>query len=389
MIKNYLKTAIRNLRRNKLHAAINITGFAIGLAVSILIIFYVRHEMTYDQFHPKKDRVYRLAFKKIRGEQASIDANSLSIAGPEFTKQFPNIERFTRLSIYHGGTLSHEQDAIRERKIRYADSSLFNVLGFKLSRGNPQTALAGPDKIVLTPGVARKIFGEQDPMGRTLTYKNQNVLTVSGIMEEPPARTHIKFSALISFETIHQNMPAGHFGWKGGWAYYTFLLLHEARVSDQLIDKMNQVVYENLGKELETIGWKVNPVLQPIEEIYLRHEPMNDPRSAGSLSNIYVFSAIAAFLLLIAGINFMNLSTAQAIKRIKEVGIRKVTGASRNNLIGQFLGESVMVTFSALIIALAIVYCQYLFRLNIDNSSDDYLFIWYGRKTRKCIRFEK
>jgi len=355
MIRNYLITAFRNLRRNKLHSIINIAGFAIGLAVSILIIFYVKYELSYDQFHPKKDRIYRLAFKKVRGGQSSLDANSLSVAGPVFTKSLPKITDFTRLSIYHGGTLSHEGKAIRERKIRYADSSLFNVLGFRLAQGNPQTALAGPNKIVLTRVVAEKIFGDNDPVGKTLTYNNKNILQVSGIVEEPPGQTHIKFSALISFETIYDNMFAGHFGWKGGWAYYTFLLLKDDHPTPALDDKMYDLVYENLGKELETIGWKVEPVLQPIEDIYLHHEPMRDPLSTGSLNNIYIFSAIAAFLLLIAGINFMNLSTAQAMKRIKEVGIRKVVGASRKRLITQFLGESLMVTFISFIGALILI----------------------------------
>jgi len=355
MIRNYLKTALRILRRNKLQSIINIAGFSIGLAVSILIIFYVKHELSYDQFHPRKDRTYRLAFKKIRGENLSMDASSLAVAGPEFTKSLPEITDFTRLSIYHGGTLSHQAQAIREGKIRYADSSLFEVLGFQLAQGNPKTALAGPNKIVLTGSVARKLFGQESPIGKTLVYNNKNVLQVSGILEEPPGQTHIKFSALISFETIYDNMFAGHFGWKGGWAYYTFLLLEDGHPPAAFHAKMNDLVYDNLGKELETIGWKVEPVLQPIEEIYLHHEPMDDPLSAGSLNNIYIFSAVAAFLLLIAGINFMNLSTAQAMKRIKEVGIRKVVGASRNKLIAQFLGESLLVTFVSCILALILI----------------------------------
>jgi len=355
MIRNYLKIAFRNLRRNKLQSIINISGFAIGLAVSIGIIFYVHHELTYDQFHPKNEQVYRLAFKKVQGEQISTDVSSLSVAGPELTKHIPEIEKFTRLSMYHGGTLNHGEKAIREKKIRYADSALFNVLGFGLSRGNPQTALAGPDKIVLTPAIARKIFGDEDPMGKTLNYNNQDVLKVSGIMEEPAGRTHIKFSALISFETIYDNMFAGHFGWKGGWAHYTYFLLQQGQPTEPVIRKMDGIVYENLGKDLETIGWELTPVLQPIEDIYLHCGAMDDPLSTGSLNNIYVFSAIAVFLLLIAGINFMNLSTAQAIKRVKEVGIRKVVGASRKKLIIQFLGESLMVAFLAFILALILI----------------------------------
>jgi putative ABC transport system permease protein len=355
MIRNYLITAFRNLRRNKLQSVINISGFAIGLAVSILIIFYVTHELTFDQFHPDKEQIYRLAFKKKRGQQISTDVNSLSVAGPEFTSRIPGIKKFTRLSEYHGGTLSHGEKAIRERKIRYADSSLFDVLGFQLSQGNPQTALAGPDKIVLTRATARKIFGDDDPMGKTINYNNKGLLEVSGIMNETPGRSHIKFSALISFETIYDNMFAGHFGWKGGWAYYTYLLLKQGQSAEKVTSKMYDVVYEKLGKDLEAIGWKLMPVLQPIEDIYLHYGAMDDPLSTGSLSNIYVFSAIAVFLLLIAGINFMNLSTAQAIKRVKEVGIRKVVGASRKKLIGQFLGESLMVAFLAFILALILM----------------------------------
>jgi putative ABC transport system permease protein len=355
MIRNYLKTAFRNLVRNRVYAIINITGFAIGLAVSILIIFYVKHELTYDRFHVKKDSIYRLAFEQSDGNDNSTEPHSVPIMGPELHQEFPEVKNFARLSTYHGGILTTANQGFRESKIRYADSSFFRMFSFPLLKGNPKTALAGPNKIVLTRELAAKLFPGMDALGKTLTYNNQNTLTVSGIMKDLPVKNHIKFSALISFETAYNNFFKGHFGWNGGWSYYTYLLMNEKKSASTFEPKLDDFIYEKIGKKYEAGGWSIDPFLEPLADIYLHHESMDDPESTGDLTNIYIFGVVALFILLIAGINFTNLSTAQAMKRFKEVGIRKVAGASRKRLIGQFIGESVMVTLISFILAIILI----------------------------------
>ena len=179
MIKNYLKTAFRSLVRKKVYAIINITGFAIGLAVSILIIFYIKHELTYDRFHVNKDRIYRLAFEQSDGNDTSKEPHSVPIMGPVLHQEFPEIKNFARLSTYHGGTLTLANHGFRESKIRYADSFFSRIFSFPPMKGNPQTALAGPNKIVLTRELAAKIFPGVDDLEKTLTYNNQNTLTIT------------------------------------------------------------------------------------------------------------------------------------------------------------------------------------------------------------------
>ena len=356
MINNYIKTAIRNLLRNKTYSVINIVGFAIGLTVSILLIFYVKHEMSYDNFHEKKERIFRLAFESSDGNQTDKRINTLTVMGPELKHEFPEITDFVRMSVYWGGTLAFDDQAFQEKKIRYADSSFFDVFSFSLIKGNPETVLKGPNKIVLTEKQAIKMFGNTDILGKTINYNNKNNLSISGIVEDLPTTSHIKFSALISFETIYQNMPEYHFGWNGGWAYYTYLLLNQKAPDDGFLTKLDGFFYEKLGKDLEEHGWSISPLIQKMDRIYLHHQAMaREPGSSGNLSNLYVFSLIAMIILVIASINFMNLTTAQSIKRIKEVGIRKVVGAPKNKLIAQFIGESVLITFIAMTLSIILI----------------------------------
>ena len=355
MFRNYLKTALRNLSRNKIYSVINITGFAIGLAVSIMILFYVKHELTYDHFHPHKDQIYRLAFTTSNDKTIEQEAALVPVAGPETADKFPEIKSCVRLSGYHGGTLARQEKVFREEKIRYADSSLFAVFGFRLAEGNPQTALSGPNKIVLTRELADKIFGEENPLGKTLNYSNKADMVVSGIMAPVNGQSHIRFSALVSFESAYNFHGGDHFSWKGGMDYYTYFLFKTGTPAPAFQMKLDQFVYDKIGYLFEQHGWSIDPWLQPIEDIYLHHGGMDDPASRGNLRNIYIFSIIALFLLVIAGINFMNLSIAQSIKRIGEVGIRKVAGASRKKLIVQFIGESLVVTFTSLILALILI----------------------------------
>jgi putative ABC transport system permease protein len=355
MLKNYLKTILRNLIRNKTYSVINILGFSIGLTISVLLIFYVKHELSFDDFHKNKDYIFRLGIKQNDGKKTTQKDYTLTVMGPEITEEFPEIKDFVRLSTYRGGSLIWKNKGFQENKIRYADSSFFEIFSFHLVKGNPNTALSGTNKIVITKELADKIFGDKDPVGEPLTYNGTNNLTVSGVIQNPPARSHIKFNALISFETIYKNYSKGQFGWNGGWGYYTYFLLNQKKPAKELNTKLDTLFYNKIGKNVKEYGWTIEPLLHPLEDIYLHYGGMYRQSSSGNLNNIYIFGAIAVFVLLIASINFMNLSTAQSIKRVKEVGIRKVAGASRKNLIFQFLGESLIITFIAFALAFILI----------------------------------
>jgi putative ABC transport system permease protein len=355
MFKNYIKTALRNLVRNRVYSIINITGFAIGLTISLLLIFYVKHELSYDEFHEKKDYIYRLGVEQSDGKKTERRDYSLTVMGPAIKEAFPEVKEFTRISSYRGGSLVWKDKGFREHKIRYADSSLFDLFSFKLLRGNKETVLAGPGKIVLSKKLADKIFGDVDPLGETLNYNGKNNLTVSGIIENAPSKSHIKYAALISFETIYSNYSDAQFTWNGGWGYFTYLELNSSAPGKELYTKLDNLFYEKIGKMLEGLGWTIHPLLHPLEDLYLHHDGMDDPASSGNLMNIYIFAAIAIFVLLIASINFMNLTTAQSLKRIKEVGVRKVAGATRKKLVYQFIGESLLITFIAFILAIILI----------------------------------
>lgn len=355
MFKNYIKTALRNLARNRVYSIINIVGFAIGLTISLLLIFYVKHELSYDEFHEKNDYIYRLGVEQSDGKKTEKGDYSLTVMGPAIKEAFPEVEEFTRISSYRGGSLVWKNKGFSEKKIRYADSSLFDLFSFNLLRGNEKTVLKGPNKIVLSKRLADKIFSDVDPVGKIINYNGKNDLIVSGIIENPPARSHIKYNAFISFETIYSNYSEAQFTWNGGWGYFTYLELSTQKPGKELYSKLDNLFYEKMGKRLESLGWTIHPLLHPLEDVYLHYEGMDDPNSAGNLKNIYVFAAIAIFVLLIASINFMNLTTAQSLKRIKEVGVRKVAGATRKKLIYQFIGESLLVTFIAFVLAIILI----------------------------------
>ena len=354
MIRNYLKTAIRNLLRNPMYMLINIFGLTIGITCSLMILIFIKHEFSFDRFHNKKDNLYRLVFELVTPEGSTTSPQMTAPVGPTMVEAFPEVVSSTRFSSREDGYFSYDEKVFREEGLFYADSSLFQMFSFELLSGDPNTALAKPYSVVLSEETARRIFGEKDPLGETIRWNNKDDLMITGVIKSPPANSHLQFSSLISFSSRYHDRRY-YMDWNGGMQYYHYLELVPEADIDALAAKFPDFMYEHINRMYESAGVSINASLQSIEKIHLRSGYAGEIGPTGSMANIYIYAAIAIFILFIACINFMNLTTAMATKRAKEVGLRKVFGAARTNLIRQFLGESIVMSMIGLVIALVLI----------------------------------
>ncbi len=354
MIRNYLKTASRNLLRNPLYTLINIFGLTIGITCSLVILIFIKHEFSFDRFHDKKDNLHRVVFEFVDPEGSTMSPQMTAPVGPAMVEAFPEVVRSTRFSNREDGYFSYQEKAFREEGLFYADSSLFQMFSFELIAGDPNTALADPFSVVLSQETALRIFGDKDPLGEMIRWNNRDDMIITGVVKAPPANSHLQFSSLISFSSRFQDRRY-YMDWNGGMQYYHYLELVPGADIDALAAKFPDFMYEHINRKYESYGAAINASLQPIEKIHLRSGYVGEIGPTGSMANIYIYAAIAIFILFIACINFMNLTTAMATKRAKEVGLRKVFGAARTNLIRQFLGESIVMSMIGLVIALILI----------------------------------
>jgi putative ABC transport system permease protein len=354
MFRNYLKTAFRNLLRNPVYTLINILGLTIGITCSLLILIYIKHEFSYDRFHSKTNRLQRLVFEFATPDGSTTSPQMTAPVGPAMVEAFPEVVRCTRFSCREDGYLSYGNKVYREEGVFYADSSLFEMFSFDLLVGDPKTALAAPYSLVIGEETARRIFGNRNPLGETIRWNNRDDLVITGVVKAPPANSHLQFSSLISFSSRYQDKRL-YMDWNGGMQYYHYLELAPGTDEDALQAKFPDFMDENINYLLEKSGASINASLQPIKKIHLRSGYAGEIGPTGSMGNIYIYAAIAIFVLFIACINFMNLTTAMATKRAKEVGMRKVFGAARISLVRQFLGESLVMSLIGLVIALVLI----------------------------------
>ncbi len=339
MFNNYLKTALRNFYKQKTLSFINIFGLSVGLACSILITLYMKHEISYDKFHKNADNIFRITTEYTKSS-FKIPKTPFAM-GPALKNEFPEVVYSVRI-IESFPFVSYEDKSFNEKKCFYADNEIFKMFTFPLSKGNQETALKDPNTVVLTKKISIKYFGEDDPIGKILKIKNSDH-KVTGVLEEIPGNSHLQFEILISYATIDRGArDDGHRNSND----YTYILLSE-NCSVQNFEK-NLEIYKNKYLDGELLQFR-KYYLQPLKEIHLNSDFEFGLASQGNYNRIYLLSGIAFFILLIACINFINLSIGSSSVRIKEIGIRKVMGAVRSQLIRQFWGEVFLLTFFALI----------------------------------------
>jgi putative ABC transport system permease protein len=347
MLKNYFKIAIRNLYRNKGFSFINILGLAIGMASAILILLWIYHEVSYDQFHEKKDRIYEAWNRDIMNDKINCWNTTPKILASALQKDNPEIERVVRVNWN-----SRYLFAAGEKKIpasgNFVDSGFLQMFSFQLLKGNPSTALNDPHSVVLTERLAKKLFGNDDPMGKTIKVENRDNFIVTGIVKDQPNNTRFDFESLMPFSYLRSIGEDDTF-W-GNNSTETYVLVKPNISQAGLTERVKET-----RRKYDKDSPKGEFFLYPISRwrLYSRFE--NGVETGGLIDFVKLMSIIAGFILLIACINFMNLSTARSEKRAREVGIRKVVGARKNALIGQFLGESILIALLSGILAILIV----------------------------------
>ena len=351
MLKNYLRIALRNIARHKAYSFINIAGLSIGMACSILILLWVQHENSYDRFHKNAANIYRIT--AIASEfAAAVNPAPMPLALKE---EFPEVTNYVRFSNPVSAMFEAGEKKFVEKNGFYADSTILEVFSFKLRQGNAATALKRPDAILLTHSMAKKYFGNENPLNKTLKKDNKDLLVVTGILEDIPANSHLQFDYVMPIAAIAQtNNDIKNNVWDN-FNFYNYLLFDKNFKSDpsslakfeQRIDAFYKTKESNL---------KVNFHLQPLTRIHLHSNLQADLPGHGNVQYVTIFTIVAIFILMVACINFMNLATARSARRAREVGIRKVAGALRQQLIYQFLGEAVIISLFALLIAIGIVF---------------------------------
>lgn len=353
MFNNYFKVAIRQLARQRLHNFINIVGLAVGLAVTFLISIYVVHELSYDKFHTKGDRIYLLPMTwKFGGTQVPIIQNTAA-GGPVMKELFPEIEKYVR-TMARPMVFMLEQGAVEDREVVAADSTFFDVFTFPLIAGNPKTALTQPYSLVLTEKSAVRYFGENwqsnDLLSKTLVSQNGKAYRITGIAKDPPVQSLARFEVLVSMSSLNKNITEPNWDRSD---MITYVLLADNASAANILSQIPERMKTKYG---DWFNEGVDLDLVPIHDLYLRNQKYQGFGEASDIQYTYIFSGIAALVLIIAIINYMNLSTARSMERAKEVGVRKVVGAVRVELFWQFLSESILVSFIAIVGAVGIAF---------------------------------
>lgn len=354
MIRNYSKTALRNMLKNKTITLIDLIGLAVGLASVILILTYINNELSFDRFHKNEDRIYRGVIKTKSDNGIEISPQMIAAVGPALSKEFPEIEKVVRFRYPESKYFGRNNTEYFIKNVLYADSTLFDVFSFPLLSGNPKTALSKPYSVVLSAGTAEKMFGKENPIGEMITLDNKELLTVTGVVEDAPVNSHIQYNALISFVSLYENKNM-FMGWNGGWAYYTYILISPKTNIKSLDNKMTDFMDRHLNVMYKGSSWYSTLFFQPLKQIYLHSNLSGEIGPTGNISYLFLFGFIALLIFVIACINFINLTAARLTGRLRETGTRKILGASRADLFLQFTYESGLINLVALLISLILV----------------------------------
>jgi len=347
MLKSYLKTIWRNLLKHRRYTLINVLGLSVGLACCILILLFVRLEFSFDRFHEKSDRIYRLATEvHLRSGQVSNLAFSAAPAARALCDDYPEVETATRI-LNRGGILRYNEEQHHELFF-FVDTTFFDVFSFPLLRGDPETALDAPGSLLLTREMADRYFGDEDPLDQTLTFADSVSLKVTGVLADVPSNSQMQFDFLATMgnEPLSQSTEWGRLG------LWTYLVLSEGASAAGLEDKLPNMVERHAGEWAREL---FHLHLQPLRTIYFDSNLLGEIGPTGDRMYVYIFGAIGIFVLVIACINFMNLATARSFHRAREIGMRKVLGAGRGRIVRQFMGEALVLAFIALLFALVFI----------------------------------
>ncbi|HEV3250895.1 MAG TPA: ABC transporter permease [Puia sp.] len=359
MLKNYFKTAWRNLLKSKAFSAINIFGLATGIAAFMLILNYLHFEYSYEDFNEKRDRLYRVPMEIAEKEmKPQMFAFTYPAVAPALKKDFPEIEEAVRFRKQWGVVKYGNNKFVEDGLIYYVDPGVFRLFSFEVAKGDSKNALSGLNDAVITESTAKKYFGETDPLGKALFYQNENYI-VKEVLKDIPDNSHLNFHILLNFEKYIQLAKSFGGDAQKSWTwsdYYTYILLKPQTDVKALQAKLPGFAQRWIGDKMKEKGYMVSFNLQPIKDIHLRSKYDYEMPGNGNLTYLKYLGIAAFFILFIAWINYINLSTARALDRAKEVAVRKVIGAAKRQLIMQFLTESIVVNFLALVLGLAIYY---------------------------------
>lgn len=349
MIKNYLKIAWRNLKKNKIFSFINILGLTIGITVCMMIFLFIMNEFSFDRFHKNEKNIYRVmrGYDKTKPTVPYLSGPYAPALLNDFSKEIKTAVRILPTN----ALVSFGDKAFNEKKVYMADPDFFTLFSFPLVKGNPATALKDPNSIVLTETTAKKYFGNDDPMGKVVEIDKHLQLKVTGIAKDVPSNSHLDFDLVQSLAIVYNE------AWFKRWINnnnFTYILLDEHATAAE-VEKRLPAFMKKYGTDIEKYGFNFFLALTPMSDVYFQPSSMYDPVKHGDKSVVYIFLSIAVLILLIACINFMNLSTVRAVERSKEVGLRKVMGALRNHLISQFIGESILLTLISCLLSIGLL----------------------------------
>ena len=349
MLKNLIKTAFRHILKHPGYSFLNVLGLTLGITSALFLLIYVSDEVSYDSYHEKADRIYRVSSKITETDDSFTWIVAQIPFGPQVAQDYPEVEAYVRFINMARGLYKYEDKEYVEEDFFYADSVLFDIFTYKVIRGDARSALLEPNKIVLTETVAARYFGEDDPVGKTLTAGN-TVYEVTGVIEDVPSNSHFRFGALAS----RSNLPEQIGSW-GNFGVFTYLLFPEGLDVKAFEQKMQGMYAAYMEPIFGPVNVKVEYILEPIRKIHLYSTNAGEPEPTGSITYVYIFAIVAFFLLLIAAMNYMNLATARSASRAREVGLRKVVGSRRGKLVLQFLSESTIFTLISMVISIILL----------------------------------
>lgn len=349
MIKSYIKTAFRNIKKNRGTSFLNISGLALGITCFVIIGLFVFSELSFDKYHSKADRIYRVALSLKLNDITYNEAALQFPAANAFKEDYPEVENTVRFyKQFERALVKYGDKKFSEERFFFADQTVFEVFDFKIIKGNSASALYNPNSVAISESMALKYFGKENPIGKTINYQNQNDFTVSAVYKDMPQNSHAHFDFLVSMDFLinYWNSVNGVDGrhnnwyWNGAW---TYVLLNQKESAEKFANAMPEFIKKYFPERYQNASL----LIQPLTDIHLYSNLTGEIEPNGSITNIYVFSTIAVFILLIACINFINLSIAQGSDRAKEIGVRKVLGAEKPQLIMQIIGETLVASFIA------------------------------------------